>query len=159
MLLSSRCPNTGLYTITLPFAQMRAREDSGLAASRALIDAGIKSSNVVRNGAGVSIHPGSLNASIVVESVTINQLDGISSAAQDNVAVVMAPVKSLRSALMNLSNEGRVIDENLFFFAAGMEAVSGETLCLLRVRHRRLSAGAGAGGEGHADRAREIPPR
>jgi hypothetical protein len=29
---------------------------------------------------------------------------------------------------MNLSSEGRVVDENLFFFAAGMEAASGNML-------------------------------
>lgn len=128
MLLSTRCPNTGLYTITLPFAQLRAREDSGVAAERALIDAGIKSGNLVRNGSGVSLHPGSLNARILVESMTIERLDGINCAAQQNVAVVMAPVRSLRASLMNLSSEGRVVDENLFFFAAGMEAASGNML-------------------------------
>jgi hypothetical protein len=36
-------------------------------------------------------------------------------------------VAKLRAALMNLSAEGRVIDENLFFFAAGMEAAAGDT--------------------------------
>ena len=51
VLLSTRCPDTKLYTITLPCAQMREREDSGLAAARALIEAGVKSSSVVRNGA------------------------------------------------------------------------------------------------------------
>jgi len=51
VLLSTRCPDTKLYTITLPWAQMREREDTGLAGARALIDAGIKSSSVVRNGA------------------------------------------------------------------------------------------------------------
>ena len=42
----------------------------------------------------------------------------------------MAPVAKLRAALMNLSAEGRVIDENLFFFAAGMEAAGGDTSSL-----------------------------
>ncbi len=43
---------------------------------------------------------------------------------------MMAPVAKLRAALMNLSAEGRVIDENLFFFAAGMEAAAGDTSSL-----------------------------
>lgn len=55
----------------------------------------------------------------------IQSLEGIDAATKDNVAVVMAPVKSLRTSLMTLSGEGRVIDENLFFFAAGMEAMTG----------------------------------
>lgn len=128
VLLSTPCPNTGLYTITLPFAQLRTREDSGLAAARALRDAGVKCSNVLRNGAGVTLHPGSLNAKIVVESMAIGHLDGIDSAAMESAAVIMAPVRSLRASLMNLSREGRVVDENLFFFAAGMEAAAGNPL-------------------------------
>ena len=59
--------------------------------------------------------------------------------AQDNVAVVMAPVNNLRTSLMTLSSEGRVIDENLFFFAAGMESVTGG------VRHSPSSHAARAG--------------
>ena len=76
-------------------------------------------------GPGTAIHPGALQAQVIVETMTIQTLDGINAAANDNVAVVMAPVKNLRSSLMTLSNEGRVIDENLFFFAAGMEAMTG----------------------------------
>jgi hypothetical protein len=125
VLLSTQCPDTRLYTITLPYAQMRAHEDTGLTASRALLDAGIRSSSVVRNGAGVAIHPGGFAGRVVVESMTINSLDGLSPGVDSNVAVVMAPVDALRRSLTNLSNEGRIIDENLFFFAAGMETATG----------------------------------
>lgn len=46
------------------------------------------------------------------------------------MAVVMAPVDTLRQSLMTLASEGRVIDENLFFFAAGIEAVAGICICI-----------------------------
>lgn len=134
VLLSTRCPQTKLYTITLPFAQLRAHEDTGLAAARALIDAGIKSSHVVRKGNGVAIHPGGLDAQVIVETISIHSLDSVSSPSQGNIAVVMAPVGRLRQSFMTLASEGRVIDENLFFFAAGIESVSGGI------------QGAGAGG-------------
>ena len=126
VLLSTRCPETQRYMITLPFAQIRGREDTGLAAARALIQAGIRSSSVVRNGSSaVAIHPGGYTGRVVVESMTIQSLDGIGEAENADVAVVMAPVANLRMALENLSNEGRLIDDNLYFFASGMEAVSG----------------------------------
>ena len=126
VLLSTRCPETQRYMITLPFAQIRGREDTGLAAARALIQAGIRSSSVIRNGSSaVAIHPGGYTGRVVVESMTIQSLDGIGEAENADVAVVMAPVANLRMALENLSNEGRLIDDNLYFFASGMEAVSG----------------------------------
>ena len=126
VLLSTRCPETQRYVITLPSAQISGREDTGLVAARALIQAGIRSSSVVRNGSSaVAIHPGGYTGRVLVESMTIQSLDGIGEAENTDVAVVMAPIANLRMALENLSNEGRLIDDNLYFFASGMEAVSG----------------------------------
>jgi len=56
----------------------------------------------------------------VMRSLTVDGGYGV----QDNGVVVMVPMRNMRAALANLANEGRAIDDNIFFFAAGSEAAA-----------------------------------
>jgi len=139
VLLSTKCPHANVYNITLPFAMKREGEHSSVAAARGLMEAGILCDNVLHRsgvqlassgvglGGGVDDGTDASNgreASIYLESLSLLSPPRIVTPAQDNGVVVMVPMRNMRAALANLANEGRAIDDNIFFFAAGSEAAA-----------------------------------